>query len=728
MGCLLVVAGPRQYEVALAQVTGPLQLELSVSPLSTTPGHTLQLDVRLTNQAQTTHTPEVTLALPKGLSLQTRALPSGVTLNLRSNSLSWLPIVGANGGVQQVSLQLRVETADITQVEQVITAVLRHEGSEQNASATIWIGIPPQVHTLLTPSQAAVGQPIQLRAEVAGSGPFSQRWDLGDGRQVEVNDPVVVYPAAGIYEITLTASNPLTAVSHSKSITVVPHPAAQFVLDDTTPGVGQSVAFLNQSGGQPPLVYSWDFGDGVTAGEANPSHAYTSPGVYQAHLTVQNSYGRSEAFWPVTVGMPPTADMVLSESAIAGQAFHGQAFGDQSVTRFYWDMGDGHAYEGDRVSHIYGQSGDYYVTMTADNGFGLAQVGRWLYVAPGILSVYLPSLLNLPGLLTAGPANDIIDPLGITLEPVELSESLLLERISFPANVGQAEQLFYYLNEARRLYNLPSLNLVSELNTVAQQHGEDMSTVIHAGHIGSDGSLPAERFIWHGYASGYAGEATAWGFAHAYEAVEFWVNSPSHRSIIFNRFATDVGVGFTLNYSAPNIWYWTAEFGNALAAPLQPAIRLQEPLSNLDAFFTTPVPYSWNWPARLAPDQQFVVYLYNGNMVAPIGTVAQPVAGSRYTLETAVSDLVEAAGVYEWQVRLEDGNGTALAESERRALNLSADPNLPTPTPTMPALIPTLTATPTVTPTPTIAWPTATPQPPNPTPPILITATPLPTP
>jgi glucose/arabinose dehydrogenase len=44
-----------------------------------------------------------------------------------------------------------------------------------------------------------------------------------------------------------------------------------------------------------PLTYQWDFGDGGTSTQANPSHTYTEGGVHTATLTVSDGRGRSDA-------------------------------------------------------------------------------------------------------------------------------------------------------------------------------------------------------------------------------------------------------------------------------------------------------------------------------------------------------------------------------------------------------------------------------------------------
>ncbi|UCD13293.1 MAG: PKD domain-containing protein [Thermoplasmatales archaeon] len=45
--------------------------------------------------------------------------------------------------------------------------------------------------------------------------------------------------------------------------------------------------------GQPPHSFNWDFGDGLTSSEKNPTHAYDKPGEYEWILTVTDNSGAS---------------------------------------------------------------------------------------------------------------------------------------------------------------------------------------------------------------------------------------------------------------------------------------------------------------------------------------------------------------------------------------------------------------------------------------------------
>ena len=203
------------------------------------------------------------------------------------------------------------------------------------------------------------------------------------------------------------------------------------------------------------------------------------------------------------------------------------------------------------------------------------------------------------------------------------------------------------------------------------------------------------------------------------------MNSDGHRPLLLNRVATDVGVGYYENFDTTNVWHWTAEFGVSYGAPARAALRLQDPPTAQDALDTEVINYSWLWPKPLAAGERFTVYVMVGNRPVALGSVTAPVYGSRYILSADALSTLGPAGVaptrYDWFVRLEDGLGGSLAESERRAIAFAADPSAPTPPPTIVIVTVTpagTTVTPSPTPRPTTAMPTLEP------PPVIVTATP----
>jgi hypothetical protein len=386
-------------------------------------------------------------------------------------------------------------------------------------------------------------------------------------------------------------------------------------------------------------------GDGTILQGPDPAHTYQTPGVYAIHLTVENQYGRSEAYAVVTIGEPPIADMEIDPSAGSYEPVVGQAYGDDTVLRYRWDMGDGRFYEGERVTHQYSRSGNYYVVMTASNEFGDTQIGRWVRIDQGTTYLFLPLIMQ----------DEVIeseaDPFALDLAPVPL-DAPFRTAVSEAELLPPTERLLFYINEARSRFDLPPLAYNGNLSAAAQHHAADMARFAYTGHTVGMARCRPNAFCAFDYGAGYAGEATAWGFEHAYEAVEFWINSDPHRPIILNQFANEVGVGYTADFNAPNVWYWTAEFGNSFAAPPAPLLRLGQPVAGSEALITADLTYSWNWPTPLAANEQFVLYLYTGRDVLAVGRTSQPTLGTRYTLPLNAYDWVTQPDEYSWRVRL----------------------------------------------------------------------------
>jgi hypothetical protein len=538
-----------------------------------------------------------------------------------------------------------------------------------------------------------------------------------------------VYPAAGVYNVIVTVSNPMGADKRVRQITVHPHVAAGFQPDDDTIGLGMPIQFLNESGGKAPVKYTWQFGDGTSSNDINPQHQYNEPGVYEVSLVAENEFGRSEYSRSVTVGLPPTADIIVDGSAPAGSMLSGSAVGDETGIEYTWSMGDGREYVGAKVNHAYRQTGDYYVTLTANNEFGSTQVGRWVHVDPGLLKSYLPVVGHLAGLTSGSSAEAGLTTSALDPAAAELEGLFTMQALEIPEGTSPVTQLLLYINEARSQFDLPALKESAQLSAAAQKHSEDMATGAHTQHIGSDGSSPAERQLYFGYLQGYSGEATAWGFEDPRQAVEFWVNSPSHRPIVLNRYATEVGMGYTVDYASPSVWYWTAELGNSFVMAEAPVMRVLSPVDAVEALNSERITFTWNWPQPLSSADQFTVYFVGDEGPVAVGSVQEPIMGTRYSLALQPLEIPELIGTFQWQIKLENNRGTVFMESEPRTIAIDQDPSIPTPTP-LPTLAPTVTPvdTPTVTPTPTDIPPQPTSKPVDTPLPPLITATPLPTP
>jgi chitodextrinase len=124
-----------------------------------------------------------------------------------------------------------------------------------------------------------------------------------------------------------------------------------------------------------PLTYAWDFGDGSTSREAQPTHTYTTAGLHTVRVTVTDGSVVAEGTTQVEVNTRPRIDAgPTATPAIAMQgneiAFAVAASDDDGDTLTYvWSFGDGDTGTGAAVKHTYANSGDYTVTVDVTDGF-----------------------------------------------------------------------------------------------------------------------------------------------------------------------------------------------------------------------------------------------------------------------------------------------------------------------------------------------------------------------
>lgn len=90
-------------------------------------------------------------------------------------------------------------------------------------------------------------------------------------------------------------------------------PSADFKANVTTGQPPLAVGFTDMSSGG-PTAWTWDFGDGGTAGEQNPVHIYNTSGTYTVSLAVSNAGGSDTMVKSgyITVGPEEPATITLS--------------------------------------------------------------------------------------------------------------------------------------------------------------------------------------------------------------------------------------------------------------------------------------------------------------------------------------------------------------------------------------------------------------------------------
>jgi len=232
---------------------------------------------------------------------------------------------------------------------------------------------PPSANFTYTPGEGNAPLTVQFNDTSSGN-VTAWTWDFGDGQTSAEQNPIHTYANAGIYTISLNASNAygFSIATMTDAVSVLPAPAANFTY---APGEGNAplvVQFNDASIGN-VTVWAWDFGDGAISSERNPAHTYASAGVYTVSLNASNAYWFDVFTVTDAVSVLPAPVANFTYTPEEGNAPLTVAFTDASVgnvTAWIWDFGDGNVSFEQSPVHVYAIAGTYTVTLNASNAYG----------------------------------------------------------------------------------------------------------------------------------------------------------------------------------------------------------------------------------------------------------------------------------------------------------------------------------------------------------------------
>jgi len=238
-----------------------------------------------------------------------------------------------------------------------------------------------------------------------GTTPYTYFWRLGNSNTSFNKDASAIYYLAKTYSITLIvtdAKGKMDSVTHS--VTVFKSPVANFTPSSLNGCPPLSVYFADKStaGSGPISAWLWDFGDGNTSTQQNPTHKYTTPGKYTISLNVTDKNGCSGSTVKnslIEVFTPPTVDFsAATRSSCAPPLTVNFAPSVSFITAsatYLWDFGDGTTSTSVSPSHSYSSLGSFTVTLTLTDGNGcsttMSKLGYVYIGAPKVDFSYTPS-------------------------------------------------------------------------------------------------------------------------------------------------------------------------------------------------------------------------------------------------------------------------------------------------------------------------------------------------
>lgn len=117
--------------------------------------------------------------------------------------------------------------------------------------------------------------------------------------------------------------------------------------------------------------WEWDFGDGATSTEQNPSHTYDDFGLYTVMLTVTDDQGGKASFSEdVAANILPEAKIAVDQNDLETKFRDESSDENGSVVAWSWDFGDGETSTEQNPTHTYAMAGTYTVTLLVTDDLG----------------------------------------------------------------------------------------------------------------------------------------------------------------------------------------------------------------------------------------------------------------------------------------------------------------------------------------------------------------------
>ena len=291
-------------------------IDVTVFPTSVKVGNPVSINVTIANQGDFNETFNVTIYYDSVV------IDKRIDVSLSVESTTTLTFTwdtkGVAAGTYAVSAEASVvpgetDTADNTYIDGTIKIASPSppppppppRGGGNNR---------PRADFTYSPSAPTDMDTIQFTDESRdpGGSIASWLWDFGDGSTTTEKNPTHQYADNGKYTVTLTVRDNDDAQDEiAKQITVlnVP-PKADFTINSSPKPASQSVIqFTDQSSDSDGLIvlWRWEFGDGTTSTDQNPTHKYEALATYTIRLVVTDDDGATDTASKIYDPIPPTS-------------------------------------------------------------------------------------------------------------------------------------------------------------------------------------------------------------------------------------------------------------------------------------------------------------------------------------------------------------------------------------------------------------------------------------
>ncbi|MFK7951168.1 MAG: PKD domain-containing protein, partial [Saprospiraceae bacterium] len=269
-------------------------------------------------------------------------------------------------------------------------------GCADTTTQTITIVADPTV-SIQAPNTACATEAIQFNGSSSGT-VTSWAWNFGDGNTSNIQNPIHTYANPGCFtpSLTVTIDSCSFTTVFDTCIIINPKPSGTFssLEDFETCNQPHTMSFTSTVIGTLTPIYAWDFGDGTTSSDQNPTKTWTDAGSYPISLAVSSPQGCISSIIRDTV-IIDSIEVSFNSNIVGGCEPIVVQFFDNStsftgVTGWLWRFGDGNTSTQQNPTHTYLSSGTYDVELVIMTAQGCSDS----LMLPGYINVGTPPTLN----------------------------------------------------------------------------------------------------------------------------------------------------------------------------------------------------------------------------------------------------------------------------------------------------------------------------------------------
>ncbi len=244
-------------------------------------------------------------------------------------------------------------------------------GCADTLTDTILISTTP-VASFLSPSAVCSMTGMQFTDQSTDSlGTISQwLWDFGNGDTLTTQNPMYAYPSGGTFNVSLTVTSAQgCSASTNSQLLINDRPSAGFSVTNTC--VGQVVQFTDETVLSNSQIqnYAWDFGDGGSDSQQNPTHTYSGGVVnYNVSLIVTAVNGCIDtAIQDVKINNVPNALFTFGPNIICSNTDVNftdlSSVAGDTISGWLWDFGNNETDSVKNPVHRFTTPGTHTVTL-----------------------------------------------------------------------------------------------------------------------------------------------------------------------------------------------------------------------------------------------------------------------------------------------------------------------------------------------------------------------------